>query len=253
MPIGNLPGWTQVFTDDFPTNVPEGGFSGCQATSNILTSSCSGLPASVRSKWWAYPDGWPDTTGNGTYMPSQVISIQNGIMDLRMRNEGGVNKVAAPVPIIPTATGPGGGMLYGRYEIRWRTDTTPGFKLAWLLWPDSENWPQDGEIDFPEGSLNGTISAFMHRQNGVNGGDQDAYGTSVPLGGAWHTTIVEWTPSSLKFYLDGQLIGNSTSRIPDTPMHLVLQSETDMNGTLPATGAVANVQIDWIAVWEPAA
>ena len=40
-----------------------------------------------------------------------------------------------------------------------------GYKVAWLLWPKSGVWPRDGEIDFPEADLIGTISAFMHRQN----------------------------------------------------------------------------------------
>lgn len=31
-------------------------------------------------------------------------------------------------------------------------------------WPDDEIWPLNGEVDFPEGGLNGTIDAFMHHQ-----------------------------------------------------------------------------------------
>ena len=48
----------QVFADDFSTNVPLGSF-----------------PAAVSSSWGnSYPDGWKDTTKNGTYMPSKVVS-----------------------------------------------------------------------------------------------------------------------------------------------------------------------------------
>jgi len=56
-----------------------------------------------------------------------------------------------------TATGEGGGRsggmadsmgrLHGRWEFRARTDAGRGFGSAILLWPDSENFPVDGEID----------------------------------------------------------------------------------------------------------
>ena len=66
MPTGDLPGWHQIFADDFPTDVPVGGFSGCDQGT---VRSCSGLPSAVQAKWWAYPDGWKDTSGLGVYMP----------------------------------------------------------------------------------------------------------------------------------------------------------------------------------------
>ncbi len=132
MPVGNLPGWTQVFADNFTENVPVGSF-----------------PAAVSGKWTAYPDGWPDTSGNGTYEPSKVVSIGHGVMDLYLHTENGVHMVSAPEPVIPGAPGGEGGLLYGRYAMRFRVDQVPGYKTAWLLWPDSENWA-DGEIDFPK-------------------------------------------------------------------------------------------------------
>jgi hypothetical protein len=81
--------------------------------------------------------------------------------------------------------------------------------------------------DFPEGELNWTIKAFMHRQNGTSAGDQDAYTTNSTYTD-WHTAVTEWVPArqNLKFYLDEALIGHSTSRVPNTPMHWVLQTET---------------------------
>lgn len=246
MPVGDLPGWHQVFTDDFTTNVPVGGFSGCQATNNILTSSCSGLPPAVGAKWFAYPDGWTDTSGIGIYSPSKVISIQNGVMNFYLHTENGTHMVAAPEPKIPGATGPGGGMQYGRYAIRFKADQVPGYASAWLLWPDSETWPRDGEIDFPEGTLTQTINAYMHHQNGITG-DQDAYPTTAPFN-TWHTAVIEWGPSQCRFMLDGAVIGTSTQNIPNTAMHWVLQTETAYGAT-PAAATTGNVQIDWVTAY----
>jgi hypothetical protein len=231
MPVGDLLGWQQVFTDDFTVDVPLGSF-----------------PDAVSSRWTAYQDGWTDTSGNGTYYPSKVVSVSGGLMNIHLHTENGTHMVAAVLPVVPGAE-PGGGLLYGRYAVRFRADPVPAYKTAWLLWPDSESWPTDGEIDFPEGDLDSTISAFMHRQDGTSGSDQDAYDTSATYE-AWHTAIIEWTSAECRFVLDGATIGTSTERIPSTPMHWVIQNETSLS-TVPSDSAAGNVQIDWVAVWIP--
>jgi Glycosyl hydrolases family 16 len=174
--------------------------------------------------------------------------VKDGIANMRMRTINGRPRVCAPEPKI---NGPSAdrNQHYGRYEARFRADATDGYKLAWLLWPKSGVWPRDGEIDFPEGDLQGSIGAFMHRQNGTSGGDQDAYRTTAMFPD-WHTAVIEWKPNSCKFILDGTTIGHSTSRVPNTPMHWVLQSQTELNSTYPAASAVANVQVDYVRVWK---
>jgi beta-glucanase (GH16 family) len=228
MPTGDIPGWHQIFTDDFNYTIPLGAF-----------------PVSLQSTWGnSYADGWKDTTGNGTYMPSKVVSIANGVMSLYLHTSGGVHMVAAPVPTLPT-------MTYGRYVIRFRSDPVPGYKTAWLLWPDSEVWPRDGEIDFPEASLNGTIGGFVHYQGATSGSDQAAFGTNVTYTG-WHTAVIDWLPTGVTLELDGQVVGQTTTRTPNTPMHWVLQTETDTGGPAPSATASGNVQIDWVAVYSRA-
>jgi hypothetical protein len=237
MPLGDLAGWKQIFSDDFNTAVPVGSF-----------------PQTVANKWMAYPDGWKDTSKNGTYYPSKVISIHDSLMDLYIHSENGIHMVSAPVPILaPGAHDYGSGLPAGRYVVRFKADPIPCYKAAWLLWPDSEVWPRDGEIDFPEGDLTGNIDAFMHRQNGTSGSDQDAYSTNINYT-AWHTAITEWRPEiqDLKFYLDGNLIGHSTSRVPNTLMHWVLQTETALSGCIPNNADAGHVLIDWVAVYTPA-
>jgi len=231
MPVGNLPGWTQVFADNLTEHVPVGSF-----------------PAAVSGKWTAYPYPWHDTSHHGTYDPKKVVSIGHGVMNLYLHTENGVHMVSAPEPVIPGAPGSEGGLLYGRYAVRFKADPVPGYKTAWLLWPDSENWIADGEIDFPEGNLTGTISAFMHYKG--NPTVQDQYHTSATYG-TWHTAVIEWTPQAVTFSLDGQVIGTSTNAavIPSTPMHWVLQTETQTSGGPPPNSAAGNVQIDWVTAY----
>jgi hypothetical protein len=247
MPAGNLPGWRQVFSDDFTTDVPTGGFSGCRWNTNLMDSECSGLPPSVAAKWWAYPDGWPDTTHNGQYYPSQVLSIHNGEMDMYLHTSGGIHMVAAPEPKIPGGVN-GFGMRYGAYVIRFKADALPGYKTAWLLWPDSDSWPADGEIDFPEGDLNSNFDGFMHWMGASSAGQQDAYPTSATYQD-WHTATIEWTPSVCRFILDGRIIGTSTQNIPSDAMHWVLQTETATDGQVPADSTAGHVLIDWVSVY----
>jgi beta-glucanase (GH16 family) len=148
---------------------------------------------------------------------------------------------AALLPVLP------GKQLYGKYVIRFRSDALQGFKVAWLLWPDSENWPYDGEMDFPESGLNGTIAAYMHRQAGTSGADQDAYKTAATYT-SWHTATIEWSPNAVNFILDDQLIGTSTARIPVTSMHWVIQTESCLP-TCPSATTAGNLQIDWMAAY----
>ncbi len=259
MPVGDIPGWHQVFADNFAGDeVPLGSFSGCEwPTGAAVTQvNCTGLAAypGVEQKWAAYPDDWPDHSG-GTYYPSKVISIQNGIMDLHIHSETiegqTYHMVAAPVPKIPGGPGAMGGLLYGRYAVRFRADPLPGYKTAWLLWPDSGHWPADGEIDFPEGNLDGTFEAFMHWQGATSGEEASAFPTSATYG-TWHTAVIEWTPAACSFYLDGALIGRMTESIPDTPMHWVLQTQTAIGGTVPADSTEGDVQIAWVTAYARA-
>jgi hypothetical protein len=231
MPVGDLPGWRQVFTDNFAVPVPLGSF-----------------PQAVSSKWQGY-DGLKDTSGNGTYLPGQVVSISGGLMNLHLHTADGRAMVAAPIARIPGA-GRGGGMLYGRYAMRFRADPVSGYKTAWLLWPDTDHWP-DGEIDFPEGDLTGTIMAAMHHTGDPQ--NSDNYGTKIGYS-SWHTAVVEWTAQSVTFYLDGKVLGRFTdaSVIPTTPMHWVLQTETSLTAAAPPASAAGNVQIDWVAAWAKA-
>jgi hypothetical protein len=234
MPNGDLTGWHRIFADDFTQDVRLGDF-----------------PAAVSTRWHAYPYPWKDTSKNGTYWPEKGISQHDGLMDLWLHTET-VNGVTyhiseAPWPILPNVAK---GQLYGRYAIRFKFDPVQGYKTAWLLWPDDGN-RAEGEIDFPEGNLSpadggSTIHAFVHTNNGT---PQAAFNTGVPEAGAWHTAVTEWSPNDIKFWLDGVKIGESTNGIPNTLMHYVIQTETQLSGGAPADSASGHALIDWVAVY----
>lgn len=222
MPAGNLPGWRQVFAEDFTSRVPRGGFPGPYA-----------------SRWMSY-HGFSDTRGGGDYN-QRIIEIGDGVLDLHLRTENGRAQVAAPIPLVG---GDWGGQTYGKFTVRFRAERLPGFYLAWLLWPDSEVWA-DGEINFPEGNLGGTMAGYVHCVGNPSRNCAWTY-TGVPFTG-WHTADLEWTPSGITMALDGRTV-LTTAHAPTKPMHWVLQTETASSKPDPAVEG--HVQIDWVTIYR---
>ena len=238
LPVGNLPGWTQVFTEDFTGgNVPIGGFPG----------------AAYGAKWSAnYFDGTPDTAGQmdggkSGYYPSKVLSVHDGVLDMYLHSENGIPMGAAPAPKLEgNQPRPFNSQLYGRYSVRFKSDALKGFKTAWLLWPDSGLWPQDGEIDYPEGEVSGNFYAAMHG-TGPNQDVIDVFEANTSFT-SWHIATTEWSPGRVEFFLDGRSIGVSTSAIPNKPMHYVIQTESCLPAC-PLPGISGHVYVDWVAIW----
>lgn len=187
-----------------------------------------------------------DTTGGGIMRPGEVLSVSNSCLDWYIHTAGGEHKVADP---LPPAVGPGlnGGYINGRYQFRMRSDLLPAYKTAWLLWPDSETWPRDGEIDFPEGDLDWRPGAFVHYQDATTGGEQDEHLSSAAFEYAdWHTYTLEWWPNYVKLLIDGVGFGTTWWRVPNTAMHWVLETETTLGVTLPDPATAGHVLLDWL-------
>src|SRR5487761_1878109 len=82
--------WQLKWSTSFAQPAPLGSFSGCDNYDRTPAAYCSGLPADVRSQWWAYPEGWPDTAAEahaslgGYYDPAGTVWISGGQMHIRM-------------------------------------------------------------------------------------------------------------------------------------------------------------------------
>ncbi len=201
---------------------------------------------------WFFPySGYRDTSGKGLYAPSTVMSIGGGVMDWYLHTLNGTPQVSSVVPEVPST---GWGQLYGRYSVRFRSDVMPGYKLAFMLWPDDDNW-KEGEVDFPEaGGL--TTSDYIYANRYAAGRPVLTSGTTgfktsvAPAGTGWHTATIEWSPNNLTYYLDGAKLGTTTSGIPTTKMHLVLQVETAVTGPAPAASVAGHLQVDWVTMYK---
>jgi beta-glucanase (GH16 family) len=231
MPVGDLPGWRQVFTDDF---------------NGTSLGSC-----------WTRYSGVIPSSPTSVWAPSHV-SVSGGMAVLSTYQDAayGGTWTAGGMSSAPCLQ-----QEYGKYEVRFRMDEAPGVKYAILLWPATQPWPCGGEIDFGE-DQGGDRTYSTLTDNYCN-----AAGAHVILPqdkvladfSQWHTIGVEWTPDKLVWTLDGKTIGTMISdKIPADAMELDIQAEANTDCSISwytcvssATPSVVHTDIDWVAAWAP--
>jgi hypothetical protein len=243
------PLWKLKWQTDFPDPAPVGSFSNCDNYDRTPAAYCGGLPASVRSQWWAYPAGWPDTAteGNmplgGYYDPAHTVSISGGQMHIRMFRANGPIHSAAVVPKAAI------GLLYGKYVETFRVadpHSSTGFKSSHLLWPTG-NSPKF-EVDFPEGEWDSYFCVHVHAA--AAGNATKNYCATNASWGTWNTTAIEWWPDNLGFYLNGTEIYHLTGKwVPNEPMSWIIQNETALNGELAGENSSGQLNISHVAVY----
>ncbi len=190
--------------------------------------------------WFPYTGG--AAGGNGS-RSEDSLSVVDGVLTVTARGlqSGGV----AWLP----------GQTHGRWEVRARTEPGAGYRPAVLLWPDAEDWPEGGEIDFldtpdPDRAETNFVVHF--------GAENDQVGSTV-VGDftEWRTYAVEWTPDHVAGFVDGQEVFRTTdpAHIPTRPMHLVVQQDVGPSddGWTPAldgrTPPEVRMEIDWVRVY----
>ena len=185
--------------------------------------------------------------GNGLRR-SSAVSASNGLLNITASNgdvSGGVAQKR--------------GQLYGRWEFRARTDKGRGFGSAILLWPDSEQFPDDGEIDITEVPSENRDRSHMIVHFAGPGDSDKVYGSYVEDDfSQWHAFALDWLPDRIVFYVDGVERFRVTDRniIPKKPMHLCLQFDEGPkkdwiaapDATTPSSFAL---QVDWLRVYAP--
>lgn len=228
-PRGNLPSWRETMVQDFDVPAPLG------AVGQVYGPDMRGYA------------GFSDSSGYGTYTPDDVLSVHDGYLDFYLHYSNNRPRVASAIPFGYT------GQTYGRYSVRFRYDSIPGYKIAFLLWPASDHW-NEGEIDWPEGGLDGSLygnSAIRgtRTSNGMqfDPGDRKSSSSSP---GQWHVATIEWKPGLVQWFLDDQLVDQTTKPegVPHTPMRWTLQVETadDATSTFPANDVAGHIQVDWV-------
>ncbi|WP_224389425.1 family 16 glycosylhydrolase [Pseudonocardia sp. ICBG1293] len=199
-----------------------------------------------RSTWTVYDS--PGGFGNGLRRPS-AVGVGDGLLTVAARPRAAGGGVSGGVAMHD-------GQLYGRWEFRARTDVGTGYSPAILLWPDSERFPDDGELDMmeiPFGDRH-AATAFVHY-----GAQNHILSTAAPGDFTrWHTFALDWLPDRITWYVDGAKRWETTDRraIPTSPMHLAVQlDQGPAAGWIPAPDAgtpdEVRLQVDWARVFAP--
>lgn len=257
-------------------------FAGQADAATLKFSESFSTPVSVGSFASAYGqkfdnyDGSCDSPCHGTYDNARTLSVHDGVLDIDLHSESGVRYVAALLPKWPCPSGTPGrwvdsygngvchSITYGAATITFSVvGSGAHYKTAWLMWPDSNVWPGDGELNFMEScsDLTGNMCAFTHPATTPNTSASFDSGIKYtdtyyghPTWGSYHKIDFEWdTDSACYQYDDGPWECHASEPgypVPSGPMHLVLQNETEPVSSYPSTSARWHIYVDQMDVWQ---
>lgn len=225
IPAGDIPGWHQVFADDF--------------TGTSLDPS----------RWKVY-SGRAGGDSAGIFDPRHV-TVSNGMLVISAYPDPADGGRWASGGV---STSPGFAQTYGKYLVRFRLDAGYGIGHTLLLVPANGTWPP--ELDFSEdnGTSRERTLATLH----YGPGDQ-RISRLAPINTArWHTLGVEWSPGLLRLTDDGRVWGTiSGGGVPSVPMALAMQTQawpcTGSWGRCPNAGTppVVHMYVDWVVAYAP--
>ena len=168
------------------------------------------------------------------------------------RSPAAMNASGGILTITGDPNGTTGGMAwnlgrakYGRWEARVKAPAAdPSYHAVMLLWPDAENWPVGGEIDFMEISdpARQKTDFFLH----YGQDNRQLRGEKVIDATQWHNWAVEWSPTKITAYVDGTEWFSTTQvdAFPPGSMHLTLQLDWFPEGSAAATPS--QMLVDWV-------
>lgn len=135
---------------------------------------------------------------------------------------------------------------YGRWEVRAAGSGDNEYHMVSILWPDSENWPCDGEVDYAETTGEWNVIKFFQHYSCANSQASASKNLDVTQ---FHNYAVEWTDKGITGFVDGvEWFRNvNVSQLPPGPMHQTLQLDWFPDAT--ADGA-AEMRVDWVRVYN---
>jgi licheninase len=169
-----------------------------------------------RENWGVY-----NGPGNGLTGPRSRLNtfVQDGNLILRTAPIDGVWHGAG------VSSRDARAQKYGKFVIQARFEAGYGVRAVALLWPSSGRWPP--EVDFLEISArdaNRTENVIANHYRDARGMHQVHHRRVEADFTRWHTIAVEWTPTLLRYTLDGVTVAEMTEHVPREPMWLGLQT-----------------------------
>ncbi|MBT2567551.1 family 16 glycosylhydrolase [Arthrobacter sp. ISL-85] len=184
------------------------------------------------TKWTVYDS--PGHAGNGIRSPRQA------------RVDG------SKLVITGTPKGTSAGMSakfglqkYGRWEVRAAGSGDDEYHMVSILWPDTGNWPCDGEVDYMETSGDWGLINFFHHFGCSN--SKTSVSRALDLT-QFHNYAVDWSPGAIVGYVDGVkwFEDDDPTHQPPGSMHQTLQLDWFPDKTANGPG---EMRVDWVRVY----
>lgn len=227
-----------------PTNVsppvvtnPSGGTTEAMDADWTLTQTYTFPGTTLSGTDWSTYSG---ANGSGAEWDAALITVANGMVNLAgsSTNDSGMKT--------------NNSWTYGRWEITAYGDADPdgnSGNSGWaiLLWPTSQNWPEEVEIDITETDgardmTHGTIHFGANDDNPLYLPNMYYLGGEAFDGTKSHVYALEWLPSGITLWIDDirvWAVNGPSAAIPSTDHFLGMQ----FGGTTAAGAALHVTQI----------
>lgn len=149
---------------------------------------------------------------------------------------------------------------YGKIEVSAKLPTGVGtWPAAWMLGDNfiTAGWPACGEIDVMEhrGNDLNRIHSSLHYPGRSGGNPVTATTLIQNATSAFHLYSCEWSPQSIKFFVDGNLyhtVANTTSLPFNQPFFIILNQAMGGNfgGNIDPAFSSATFEIDYVRVYQ---
>jgi beta-glucanase (GH16 family) len=239
----NLSGYKLTFDDEFNTfsNSPSG--NGMTWSTTLNGQGLRSLPSNGEQEFYS-----------DSSVGVNPFSLQNGALTITA--SPGSNPYGLPNNSGAIDTANGFNQQYGYFEMRAQLPQGKGMWPAfWLL--TKGNWPP--ELDpleaFGAPNANGEGgSTKMHYGAISHDGSQSAgnwVDTGKDLTAGYHTYGVQWDPSHLTYYVDGQQIAQvNTPSDAHVPMYMIANLAAGGNWPGSTAGETAQMKIDYIRAYS---
>lgn len=245
-----------TFRDEFNSLSLDTGTAATKANfwnSSMYNGTVRSLSGNGELEWYMDPDY---KGSSATPLNVNPFEINNGILSIKARPAApevkkaiwGYNYTSG----VLTSAG-SFSQQYGYFEVRAQVPEGKGLWPAFWLLADHGKWPPELDVMEVIGDSTNYVHQTTHTAVGTNQGK--ATWNSEKLSAGYHTYGMDWTQSTITYYLDGKAtFSMATPGDMNTPMYMLLNLAVGGNwpGSPDATTnwATANYNVDYVRVYQ---
>ncbi len=211
---------------------------------------------------WGYDigtgaNGWGNNELEYYTNRPQNAAVANGVLKITAISENYSGKAYTSARLLTKGKF---SFAYGRIEVRAKLPAGAGtWPAIWMLGDNinTAGWPACGEVDIMEhrGSELNKIYGTLHYP-GHFGGNGDGSTLVVPgVTTAFHNYVVEWSPATIKFYVDTQLYYTfvNTGSLPFNQNFFIILNVAmggNFGGPVDPAFTNASMEVDYVRIYQ---